>query len=75
MAGALFLQRGTPLLRQRRLDRSILDIGAENLGDQMQQVLVQGNEGATMPDKGKTGPKGKGGTKPPPSKKDKGKGR
>lgn len=31
--------------------------------------------GETMPDKGKTGPKGKGGTKPPPSKKDKGKGK
>jgi hypothetical protein len=31
--------------------------------------------GYAMPDKGKSGPKGKGGTKPPPSKKDKGKGR
>jgi hypothetical protein len=28
----------------------------------------------TMPDKGKSGPKGKGGTKPPPGKKGKGKG-
>jgi len=27
-----------------------------------------------MPDKGKSGPKGKGGTKPPPGKKGKGKG-